>query len=129
MTSKPLAAVLFDLDGTLADTAIDLAAALNQLLLEEGRAALPEAVIRPHVSHGTPALLGCGFGIDPQHPNFATLRLRLLALYEATIPGKTTLFPGIEALLQLLEAHAIPWGVVTNKPAFLTDPLLKGMQL
>ena len=75
-------AVLFDLDGTFADTAPDLAAALNQVLVEEGRPALPLKVIRPVVSHGGIALIRLGFNFDEQHIDFERLRLRLLEIYQ-----------------------------------------------
>ncbi len=117
--------VLFDLDGTLADTAPDLAYALNTLLTEEGRAPLPEAHIRPEVSHGSPGLLKVGFNMGPQDADYARLRSRLLAIYADNLCRKTRLFPGIDELLKALERQGINWGIVTNKPAFLTDPLVR----
>lgn len=116
--------VLFDLDGTLADTAPDLAAALNRLLVEEGRAPLPYDEIRPFVSHGSTALVRLGFGKSPADTAFEPLRERLLAHYAANLCCDTRLFPGMPELLDNLRAQNICWGVVTNKPAFLTDPLI-----
>ena len=122
-------AVLFDLDGTLADTAPDLANALNQVLVENNRAALAFDQIRPVVSHGGIALIRLGFNIEPEHPEFEPLRSRLLEIYEQDICGQTKLFPGLEKLITNLEKHNIPWGIVTNKPDWLTKPLLDKLNL
>jgi len=121
--------VLFDLDGTFADTAPDLANALNALLVEEGRAALPFDQIRPQVSHGSIGLLKLGFGIEPGDTGFARLRERLLAIYAADLCRDTRPFPGIEELLDTLHRRGLNWGIVTNKPAFLTEPLIGQLKL
>lgn len=121
--------VLFDLDGTLADTAPDLAGALNRLLAEEGRAALPLEHVRPWVSYGSPALIRLGFGKTPEDDGYAELRARLLAHYAENLCRDTRLFPGVPALLDALRDRGICWGVVTNKPAFLTDPLIAKLGL
>lgn len=121
--------VLFDLDGTLADTAPDLAQALNTLLAEESRAALPFGRIRPVVSHGSAGLLKLGFGISPHDASFARLRERLLAIYAANLCRATRLFPGIPELLTELRRRGLNWGIVTNKPAFLTEPLVAQLPL
>jgi len=121
--------VLFDLDGTLLDTAPDLAAALNATLQLNERAALPFETIRPVVSHGGRALIELGFGIDPQHPGFEPLRKQLLDLYQANIAVHTALFPGMADVLDELESRGIRWGVVTNKPGWLTEPLLDALDL
>lgn len=121
--------VLFDLDGTLADTAPDLAGALNKVLEEEGRAPLPFVRIRPVVSHGSTGLLALGFGLAPGDTKFASLRERLLAHYAANICRDTRLFPGTDELLDALQARGICWGIVTNKPGFLTEPLLARLSL
>lgn len=126
---RPVRLVLFDLDGTLADTAPDLAYALNQTLLRHGHEALPFERIRPHVSHGGVALIRAGFGIEPEHPEFQRYREDMLAVYQQNIARETTLFPGMTEVLEQLERHRIPWGIVTNKPAWLTDPLMAGMGL
>ncbi len=120
--------VLFDLDGTLADTAPDLAQTLNTLLAEEGRTALPYAVIRPEVSHGAAALLRLGFG-DVDAGELERLRARFLALYADNLVRHTRLFPGMEELLAELKRHGLNWGIVTNKPAFLTEPLVAQLKL
>lgn len=121
--------VLFDLDGTLADTAPDLAAALNKLLAEEGRAHLAFERIRPVVSHGSTGLLRLGFGITPDADGFEALRSRLLAHYARNLCRATCLFPGIPEVLEVLHQRGIVWGIVTNKPAFLTEPLLARLRL
>ncbi len=120
-------AVLFDLDGTFADTAPDLAAALNQVLIEEKLPVLPFETIRPVVSHGGVALIKLGFNYDEQHTDFERLKLRLLDIYQNNISTLTTVFEGINELLLNLEAKNIAWGIVTNKPAWLTDPLMQQM--
>jgi phosphoglycolate phosphatase len=121
--------VLFDLDGTLLDTAPDLADALNALLEENSCAPLPYADIRPVVSHGGIALVDLGFRLAHADPRFEPLRRRLLDIYRANISRKTRPFPGMLELLERLEARAINWGVVTNKPGWLTDPLLRELDL
>ncbi|MBE9526015.1 MAG: HAD-IA family hydrolase [Proteobacteria bacterium] len=120
-------AVLFDLDGTFADTAPDLAAALNQVLTEEGHTPLAYDIIRPVVSHGGVALIRLGFNLDEQHIDFERLKNRLLTIYENNISTLTTLFDGMDSLLDTLEENNIVWGIVTNKPAWLTNPLMQQM--
>lgn len=131
-TATPAAAirtVLFDLDGTLLDTAPDLAAALNTVLQENRQEPLPYAAIRPAVSHGGMALIQLGFRLDPSEPGFEPLRQRLLEVYRDNLSAQTRPFPGMEALLKALEARGLNWGIVTNKPAWLTDPLLQDLGL
>jgi 2-phosphoglycolate phosphatase len=126
---RDLRAVLFDLDGTLADTAPDLADALNKVLAEESQPPVPFHLIRPQVSHGATALIRLGFGIEPDQPKFGVLRERLLQHYAADVCRATRVFPGIPQLLAQLAARGIQWGIVTNKPAFLTDPLVQRLGL
>ena len=121
--------VLFDLDGTLVDTAPDLGFALNTLLEQEGRRPLAEALIRPVASNGSRGLLALGFGIDASNPTFRPLQQRFIQLYQDNLSRQSHVFPGMEAILAQLEQHAIPWGIVTNKPAFLTDPLCEQLKL
>jgi N-acetyl-D-muramate 6-phosphate phosphatase len=124
------AAALFDLDGTLLDTAPDLTAALNVLLAEERRAALSLATVRPHVSTGAIAVVHTGFPeIEVGSAGFEALRLRFLDHYRAAVAVHTRLFPGFEQVLATLEAHALPWGVITNKAGWLTEPLLDALGL
>lgn len=124
---KKIKTVLFDLDGTLADTAPDLAASLNYVLTNHNYAPLPYETIRPVVSHGGMALVTLGFGND--HPEFDRLYNELLDHYKNNIANETTLFPGMGELLSELENNNINWGVVTNKPAWLTEPLLDALNL
>ncbi len=126
---SPIRTVLFDLDGTLADTAPDLAYALNYVLEEQGRAPLPFETIRPVVSHGGIALIKLGFGIDETASDFQPLRQRLLDIYRNNIARETRLFDGMAPLLDRLEQQGLNWGVVTNKPAWLTEPLLQELGL
>ena len=124
-----LDAVLFDLDGTLADTAPDLCATLNILLLEEGRPQQPFSRLRPHTSSGVRGLLGEGFGIEPADAEYGRLSARFLEIYGARLCEMSTLFDGIPKLLDTLEAHGIAWGIVTNKRARYTDPLVAALGL
>lgn len=126
---KDYTTVLFDLDGTLLDTAPDLANALNAVLQANGRAPLPFEFIRPVVSHGGNALIELGFDLKPGDSGFEPLRRQLLDYYENNIAQQTRLFPGMDEVLAYLETHGIHWGVVTNKPAWLTDPLMEALAL
>jgi len=121
-------AVLFDLDGTLIDSAADLGAALNATLLAENRSPLPLQQIRPHVSDGSKALIELGFG-SRSGPAHERRRQYLLQSYQLFPCIRTTLFPGIAASLGYLESRGIPWGIVTNKPGYLTKPILSQLQL
>ena len=129
MNPQHLKTVLFDLDGTLADTAPDLADALNAVLSMNGKTPLPFEQIRPVVSHGGIALVRLGFGIEPDHPDFESLRQQLLEIYANGIANKTQLFPGMDELLSSIETAGMNWGVVTNKPTWLTVPLLDALKL
>ena len=122
-------AVLFDLDGTLADTGPDLAFALNETLRHFGHEALDYALIRPVVSHGGIALIKLGFGIEPDSNGFEERRQCLLKIYADNLLRETCLFPGMDEVLTTLESDDTPWGIVTNKPAWLTDPLIDAMAL
>jgi len=128
-TLQPFSAILFDLDGTLVDTAPDLAFALTTLMQQEGLAPLPYNTIRPVASNGSAGLLGLGFGITPEHPDYTALQQRFIQLYQDNIARETTLFDGMENVLSSLENANITWGIVTNKPAFLTEPLLAQLNL
>jgi len=121
-------AALFDLDGTLLDTAPDMAAALNRLLAEQHRAPLAFGAVRPQVSNGAVALIRTAFP-DAVGDEFEALRVRFLDLYRDNLVVHTCLFPGFAAVLDELAACAIPWGVVTNKATWLTEPLLEILQL
>ncbi len=127
--AQPIRTVLFDLDGTLLDTAPDLAFALNRLLREQGYEPVAYERIRPQVSHGGTALVRLGFGLAPSDNRFEPLRDRLLDIYRANVARTTRLFPGMETVLTAIERLELNWGVVTNKPAWLTDPLLEALNL
>ena len=120
-------AVLFDLDGTLADTARDLGAALNRLLAEEGHPPQPYSAIRPIASHGARGLVSLGFGIDRDHPRFEEYRLRFLDHYEHSFADETILFDGINEMLQALQDKGLAWGIITNKPMRFTDRLVPAL--
>jgi phosphoglycolate phosphatase len=121
-------ALLLDLDGTLLDTAPDMGGALNRLRVERGLVPLEPEVIRPVVSHGAARLVELGFP-GSSGPFAEQLRLRFLELYAANVADGTRLFAGFEAVLATVEARCLPWGVVTNKPAWLTGPLLAALGL
>ncbi len=125
---RPLRAVLFDLDGTVLDTAPDMWAAVNRLLDEEGRERLPYAAIRPVVSHGARGVLGKGFG-DVAPERYAELQRRFLELYRADLSRGTRLFAGMETVLDELPRRGIRTGIVTNKAGWLTEPLLEQLTL
>lgn len=129
MSEVRIRGVLFDLDGTLADTAPDLGGALNRLRLEQGLDELPAETLRPHTSAGARGLIGAGFGITPDDPRYAALAERFLALYESALCVDTRLFDGMGEVLTRLEQAGIPWGVVTNKAARFTVPLMRELGL
>ena len=115
-------AVLFDFDGTLADTAPDLGHALNQQRIIRGLPELTIEQIRPIASAGSRGLLELGFNIKPGHHNYETMRDEFLDFYTRRLCHDTRLFPGISELLEQLRLRNLPWGIVTNKPARFTRP-------
>jgi phosphoglycolate phosphatase len=122
-------AIFFDLDGTLADTAPDLAAAANRLVVEHGMAPVAYEKLRPVASHGARGLIGAAFGKRPEDPEFPALRDTFLDYYEADIAVHTRLFDGMDEVLARLEADGIVWGIVTNKIARFTVPLVAAIGL
>ena len=122
-------AVLFDFDGTLADTAADLSRALNRLRAGRGLTPMALEKLRPHASAGARGLIEAGFGIFPDHPEFKPLREAFLKHYADDICIDTQLFPGIGELLAALEARSLRWGIVTNKSTHLTWLILKALGL
>jgi phosphoglycolate phosphatase len=126
---NPLKAVLFDLDGTLLDTAPDFAVVVNQLRQRHGKTPLDFPAIRATVSQGARAMVTLAFQLQEGDENFEALRLELLDLYSQHLAVETTLFPGIDELLQWLEGEHIPWGIVTNKPRRYAEPILSALQL
>ena len=121
--------VLFDLDGTLADTAPDLAATVNRMLARRGREPLPLAELRPLASHGARGLVGRAFGIRPDDADYETLRQEFFSEYESALCRDTALFPRMDETLLAIESHGIRWGIVTNKIARFTDPLVRALNL
>jgi phosphoglycolate phosphatase len=121
--------VLFDLDGTLIDTAPDMAAALDLLCAEENRAPLPFEKIRPVVSNGSAAIVGLAFGDVTDEAKLQHLKQRYLDIYKDNICIHSMPFKGIEKVLAHIEQHGLNWGVVTNKPGWLTLPLMQSLQL
>ena len=117
-------AVLFDLDGTLADTAPDLANAVNRMRQDRGLPLTPYELLRPMASAGARGLIGVAFGIQPDDADFEAMRTEFLANYEAQIAEQTVLFEDIVALLTKIESNDQHWGIVTNKPLRYTDALL-----
>ena len=126
--SRPLKAVLFDLDGTLLDTAPDMAGALNALRREEGLAPVPYEAVRAAVSHGAARVVKTGFP-DADDDAAAALRGRFLELYRGALSRGTRLFPGMDQVLDSLDGRRLKSGIVTNKPAWLSEPLLEELGL
>ena len=120
-------AILFDLDGTFADTAPDLAAALNHTRATRHLPPLPIEVLRPQASHGSRGLLKVGFDIEPEHPDYDKLRDIFLDYYAKNICVKTQLFGDTARLIDTLEQRGIKWGIVTNKPHRFTVPLMQAL--
>jgi len=121
--------ILFDFDGTLADTAPDLAAAANKLRTRKGLPELPYEALRPMASHGARGLLKASLGIDPDHPEYDALRIQFLEDYERDMMNRTRLFSGIPDLLAQLKQHGHAWGIVTNKVEYLARPIVRHLGL
>ncbi|HEY1230044.1 MAG TPA: HAD family hydrolase, partial [Ramlibacter sp.] len=117
-------AVLFDLDGTLADTAPDLAAAVNWMRTERGLEPTPYALLRPTASAGARGMIGAAFGLAPGDEGYEELRLQWFDRYQSAMAVESSLFEGVLELLQGIEDAGMAWGVVTNKPMRFTDPLI-----
>ena len=127
--ASPYKGVFFDLDGTLADTAPDLVAATNQLLIARNLAPKQYAVLRPCASAGARGLIGGAFGIDPEHPDFISLRDEFFENYEKALYINSVLFEGMDHVLKQLDDAKLPWGIVTNKSERFTNPLTDLMGL
>lgn len=121
--------ILFDLDGTLVDTAPDLGFALNLQRERHGLAPLPQSVIRPFASHGSRGLLFAGFNITPEDESFGRMREEYLNLYDEVFTRSPVLFEGVDAVLNAIENKGVPWGIVTNKPRRFSEPLISALQL
>ncbi len=122
-------AILFDLDGTLADTAPDLAAAMNLLRVNRGLAPTPYEVLRPVASSGARGLIHASFGLKPDDEGYEDLRISFLDNYAAGLAVKTRLFDGVATLLDALQERGLAWGIVTNKAARFTDQLVSQIGL
>ena len=122
-------AVLFDLDGTLVDTAPDFIRCLNELRAAQSLSALPAALVRQSVSDGARAMVRIGFGLDQHQAGYTELHKAFLDLYETGLAQETALFDGMDDLLRSLEARQIPWGIVTNKPLRFAAPLIRALDL
>ena len=130
MRSSPqVRAVLFDLDGTLADTAPDMTDALNELLVRHGRHRLDYKRARKHTSRGSIALIELGYDGPLDENKIMQLRDEFLQIYARMLYNKTRLFPGVLLLLDFLDQAGLPWGIVTNKPGRLTEPLIQKLDL
>ncbi len=122
-------AVLFDLDGTLIDSAPDLGAAADQMRVVRGLPSLPLERYRPMAGAGARGMLGVAFGITPDHPDFESLREEFLGNYENCMTQRTYAFDGVPELISQLAQRGLAWGVVTNKAMRFTGPLTRGMSL
>jgi phosphoglycolate phosphatase len=129
MTGANCRAVLFDLDGTLIDSAPDLAGAGNDMRIARGLAPHPLAHFRPMVGSGARGMIGRAFDIGPDHAAFGALRDEFLQRYEARMTQETRLFPQMQPVLDALAHHALPWAIVTNKATRLSDPLVRALGL
>jgi N-acetyl-D-muramate 6-phosphate phosphatase len=125
----PVRAVLFDLDGTLADTAGDLAAAVNRVRADRSLPPLPAAALRGYASHGARGLLGAGMGVTKDDADYEPLRDAFLAYYESNLFGQSRLFDGADMVLDELERRGLRWGIVTNKAQRYTLPLVRHLAL
>ena len=125
----PSRAVLFDFDGTLADTAPDLAAAVNRMRSEQGQEPLPLERLRPFASAGARGLVHAAFGVKPDDPEYNALREAFLYFYAERVCRETKLFPGIAELLAELRSRDIRWGIVTNKATRLTEAICLSLEL
>ena len=125
----PFKALLFDLDGTLLDTAPDFLIAINKQLQIHGREPLMGDAIRTSVTHGSIGIIESAYGITQENPKFAVLKEEFLELYLSNIAEKTDFFEGIRQVLDNCAQQGIPWGIVTNKPLRYTAPLLKQLGL
>lgn len=122
-------AVLFDLDGTLLDTAPDFISAVNRQLKHHGKPRLGDRVMRNAVTNGSAGIIHKAFAIEPDHPDFKPLQEEFLALYLNNIADRTALFPGLQSVLNACIKQGLPWGIVTNKPWQYTQALLEQLDL
>lgn len=129
MITQDVKAVLFDLDGTLIDSAPDLGAAADKMRVDRGLPSLPYENYRPYAGAGARGMLGVAFGMTPEHPEYGDLREEFFRNYESCMTQRTYVFEGVAQLIASLVEREIPWGVVTNKSMRFTAPLTRGMSL
>ncbi len=122
-------AILFDLDGTLVDSAPDLANTINIMRQQRKLSALEFKILRPHASHGARGLLKAGFNITPDDANYAAMRTEFLNTYDQIMLEQTDLFSGMEKIISYIETRSWHWGIVTNKPRYFSEKLLKHLNL
>ena len=124
-----VAAVLFDLDGTLIDSAPDLGAAVDKMRVQRGLPSLPLEHYRPMAGAGARGMIGIGFGITPEHADFEAMKEEFFVNYENCMTERTRIFEGVNDMIAALVSQGLPWGVVTNKSSRFTDPLTSAMPL
>ena len=129
MTFENVDAVLFDLDGTLIDSAPDLGAAVDKMRVDRGMSSLPLSHYRPMAGAGARGMIGLAFGFTPEHPDYDTLKEEFFRNYEACMTQRTFAFEGVTAMIESLVARQMPWGVVTNKSKRFAEPLTQAMPL
>jgi len=129
MIAQDLKAILFDLDGTLIDSAPDLGAAADKMRTDRGLPSLPLEKYRPMAGAGARGMLGIAFGMTPDHPEFAAMREEFFRNYESCMTERTYVFEGVKQLIDSLVEREVAWGVVTNKSMRFAGPLTKGMPL
>jgi phosphoglycolate phosphatase len=122
-------AVLFDLDGTLIDSAPDLGAAADKMRTDRGLASYPLDHYRHMAGAGARGMLGIAFGMSPEHPEFEAMKEEFFVNYENAMTERTRIFDGVDEMIESLHAMGLPWGVVTNKSSRFTDPLTSAMPL
>lgn len=124
-----VAAVLFDLDGTLIDSAPDLGAAVDKMRVQRGLPSLPLEQYRPMAGAGARGMIGIAFGITPEHADFEAMKEEFFVNYENCMTERTRVFEGVHDMIAALVSQGLPWGVVTNKSSRFTDPLTSAMPL
>lgn len=124
-----VAAVLFDLDGTLIDSAPDLGAAVDKMRVQRGLPSLPLEQYRPMAGAGARGMIGIAFGIKPEHADFEAMKEEFFVNYENCMTERTRIFEGVHDMIAALVSQGLPWGVVTNKSSRFTDPLTSAMPL
>ena len=129
MIESEIRAVLFDLDGTLIDSAPDLGAAADSMRTRRGLPSLPLELYRPMAGAGARGMLGVAFGMAPDHPDYGPMREEFFTAYESCMTERTRAFDGVQELIDALVARSLPWGVVTNKSMRFAGPLTAQMPL